>query len=73
LRIASAIKRVRFIKGFLFFPRQRLPAPVLMRLMRHENIQTTMAYYVDLDATELAEDLYKAHGDPSQRDGRSLD
>lgn len=37
---------------------KRVPTPVLMRLMRHENIQTTMAYYVDLDATELAEELY---------------
>jgi len=37
---------------------KRVPTPVLMRLMRHENIQTTMAYYVDLDASELAEDLY---------------
>jgi integrase len=38
---------------------KRVRTPVLMRLMRHENIQTTMAYYVDLDATELAEDLYR--------------
>jgi integrase len=33
---------------------------VLMRLMRHENIQTTMAYYVDLDCDEIAEDLWQS-------------
>jgi integrase len=37
---------------------KRVKTPILMRLMRHENIQTTMAYYVDLDATELAEELW---------------
>ena len=41
---------------------KRVPTPVLMRLMRHENIQTTMAYYVDLDASELAEELYSLQG-----------
>ena len=29
--------------------------------MRHTDISTTMGYYVDLDADELAEDLYRAH------------
>ena len=28
-----------------------------MQLMRHESIATTNAYYVDLDADEIAEDL----------------
>ena len=36
-----------------------MPA-VLQKLMRHESIETTMGYYVDLDADELAEDLYRA-------------
>jgi hypothetical protein len=36
-----------------------MPA-VLQKLMRHESIETTTAYYVDLDADELAEDLYRA-------------
>lgn len=44
-----------------------MPA-VLQRLMRHESIETTMGYYVDLDADELAEDLYKAH--EKGQDGR---
>jgi hypothetical protein len=30
--------------------------------MRHENIQTTMAYYVSLECDEIAEELYNAHG-----------
>jgi hypothetical protein len=34
---------------------------VLQKLMRHESIETSMGYYVDLDADELAEDLYRAH------------
>ena len=39
----------------------RLVKPaVLMRLMRHENIQTTMAYYVDLDCDEIAEELWQS-------------
>jgi integrase len=37
-----------------------MPA-VLQKLMRHESIETTMGYYVDLDADELAEDLYRKH------------
>jgi hypothetical protein len=37
-----------------------MPA-VLQKLMRHESIETSMGYYVDLDADELAEDLYRAH------------
>jgi integrase len=40
---------------------RRVPTSVLMILMRHESIETTMAYYVDLDAAELAEDLYRDH------------
>jgi hypothetical protein len=40
--------------------RRVMPA-VLQRLMRHESIETTMTYYVDLDADELAEELWKAH------------
>lgn len=40
----------------------RVKAPTLMRMMRHESIQTTMAFYVDLDADEIAEDLYRVSG-----------
>ena len=32
--------------------------PVLMRLMRHENIATTMTFYVDLECDEITEQLY---------------
>jgi hypothetical protein len=40
--------------------RKVMPA-VLQKLMRHESIETTMGYYVDLDADDLAEDLYRTH------------
>jgi integrase len=33
---------------------------VLQKLMRHDSIETTMRYYVDLDADEMAEELWKA-------------
>ena len=33
--------------------------PVLMRLMRHENIATTMAFYVNLDCDDVTEQLYR--------------
>ncbi len=38
---------------------KRVMPAVLQKLMRHESIETTMSYYVDLDADELAEDLYR--------------
>ncbi len=34
-----------------------MPA-VLQKLMRHDSIQTTMAYYVDLECDEVTEQLY---------------
>jgi hypothetical protein len=34
---------------------------VLQKLVRQELIGTTMGYYVDLDADELAEDLCRSH------------
>ncbi len=40
---------------------KRVMPAVLQKLMRHESIETTLAYYVDLDADELAEDLYRAN------------
>lgn len=33
---------------------------VLQKLMRHDSIETTMRYYVDMDADEMAEELWKA-------------
>jgi integrase len=40
--------------------RKVMPA-VLQKFMRHESIETTMRYYVDLDADELAEHLWRQH------------
>lgn len=35
--------------------------PILRRLARHASITTTLAYYVDLDTADLAEDLWAKH------------
>lgn len=41
----------------------RLVRPaVLMQLMRHENIQTTMRFYVELDSERTADELWKSVG-----------
>jgi hypothetical protein len=40
--------------------RKVMPA-VLQKFMRHESIETTMRYYVDLDADALGEDLRRQH------------
>ena len=37
-----------------------MPA-VLRRLMRHKDISTTLKYYVDQDAEEIAADLWAAY------------
>jgi hypothetical protein len=34
---------------------------VFQKLMRHESIETTMDHYVDTDADELAEEVWKGH------------
>jgi len=41
---------------------QRVRPAVLQRLMRHASIQTTMDYYVALDADDLAGDLWREYG-----------
>jgi hypothetical protein len=38
-----------------------LPA-VLKKMMRHSSIETTMSYYVDLDAAEVADQLWAGFG-----------
>jgi len=40
--------------------RKAMPA-VLKRLMRHANIATTEKFYVDLNADEVAADLWRSH------------
>jgi integrase len=39
----------------------RVRTPVLMRLLRHRNIATTMRYYVSLEADEVGAELYAKH------------
>ena len=41
---------------------KRIMPAVLKRLMRHAAIQTTMGYYVDLDAAEVADQLWASYG-----------
>ena len=40
---------------------KRVMPAVLQKLMRHSAIETTMKYYVDLDANELAEELWTTY------------
>ena len=40
---------------------KRVKPAVLMALMRHESIETTLSYYVELDADEMADELWKYH------------
>jgi integrase len=40
---------------------KRVMPAVLRQLMRHSSIETTMRYYVDLDADELADELWERH------------
>jgi integrase len=41
---------------------KRVMPAVLKRLMRHAAIQTTMGYYVELDAAEVADQLWATYG-----------
>jgi integrase len=40
----------------------RVKPLVLQKLMRHTAIKTTLKYYVELDADEVAEELWRSHG-----------
>ena len=39
----------------------RLKPATLQLSMRHKSIETTLKYYVDQDADEVADELWKAH------------
>jgi len=52
--------------------RKVMPA-VLQRLMRHADIKTTMAFYVDLDADALADELWAAWTPEPAESGNTLD
>jgi integrase len=49
---------------------KRVMPAVLKRLMRHSAIQTTMNYYVDLDADEMANDLWAKFGESGDTPGQ---
>lgn len=42
---------------------KRVMPAVLQKLMRHASINTTMSYYVDLNVDEMADDLWREHGE----------
>jgi integrase len=41
---------------------KRVMPVVLQKLMRHSSIETTLRYYVDLDADEVGDELWKSYG-----------
>lgn len=43
--------------------------PVLRRLARHASVETTLSYYVDLEADALAEDLWARHTTETAKPG----
>ena len=45
---------------------RRIKPITLRSIMRHADIKTTMAYYVDQDADEIAEELWRDHVDSGQ-------
>ena len=47
----------------------RVKPATLQLLMRHKSIETTLKYYVDQDADDVADELWKAHSGP----GNTLD
>jgi len=47
----------------------RVRTPVLQRLMRHADITTTMRYYVQIDADEIAAELWAADSHPGNISG----
>jgi len=47
-----------------------MPA-ILRRLMRHADIQTTMSYYVDLDAAEIADTLWQGFESEKTQNGNT--
>jgi integrase len=50
---------------------KRVMPAVLRRLMRHSSIQTTMAYYVDLDSAEVADELWAGWGTDAPAQGNN--
>jgi integrase len=49
----------------------RVKPATLQLLMRHESIETTLKYYVDQDADDVADELWKAFGDSGNSFGNS--
>ncbi len=45
----------------------------LQVLMRHKSIETTLKYYVEQDADEIAEELWNEHQSRNRRDANNAD
>ena len=52
--------------------RRVMPA-ILKRLMRHSSVTTTMSYYVDLQAADVADELWAKFGDTDGNSGPAVD
>lgn len=50
---------------------KKVTTPVLQRLMRHASIQTTMSYYVNIDATDIADGLWATYEQEKQQNGNT--
>ena len=46
---------------------KRVKCAVLQKLMRHADIKTTMDYYVDQDADDVASDLWREFGNGPEK------
>ena len=40
---------------------KRVTLAILKRLMRHEDVKTTLKYYVDLDSDDIAAELWQSY------------
>lgn len=52
---------------------RRVAPAILQQLMRHRAIETTMKYYVDLDADDVADVLWRDHGPINKSFNTALD
>jgi integrase len=41
----------------------KVKPPTLQLLMRHRSLETTLRYYVDIDADDVADELWRSYGE----------
>ncbi|NMC21098.1 MAG: site-specific integrase, partial [Thermogutta sp.] len=59
-------------RGFCTRWAKRVMPAVLRKLARHASIQTTLGYYVDLDAEALADELWAEYAPPANETGNTF-